>query len=112
MANRTTRQTSAAKVDAPQVDPQDELPHDRDSTTTDTATAAVPMTKEGEPGIDHAVSGADPSNVEKKTVKTSGEFTLIDPWTGTAIDANSKGTEVVVTTFIRERLKVGDLVEA
>jgi hypothetical protein len=110
MANRNTRQTAATRVDAPQVDPQPQ--EDQNVATEDTATAAVPMTHDGEPGVDHPVSGADPSQVEKKTVKTTGKFLLQDPWTGTIIDENSDGTEVVVTSFIRNRLENGDLEEA
>lgn len=112
MANRNNRQTAAAQESAPQVDPAPEadLPKDRDSTLTQTADAQ-PKEREGEPGVDYAVPGADPSNVEKITVKTSGEFTLQDPWTGKTIRKGEK-TEVVVTTFIRDRLENGDLVKA
>lgn len=109
---RSSRQTSAASVDAPQVDPQpqEQSTVERETTPSETATAAVPMSKQGEAGVDYAVPGADPSNVEKKKVKTAGKFTLLDPWTGTSIDRN--GAEVVVTAFIRARLANGDLVEA
>ena len=69
------------------------------------------MTKDGEPGVDHAVPGADPSKVERKTVRTSGKFSLKDPYSGLDIPKETD-VEVVVTTFIRNRLETGDLVEA
>lgn len=58
---------------------------------------------------DH-VPGADPSDVTKVNVKTSGAFILLDPWTGSSID--EEGATVVRTQFIVDELASGRLVEA
>lgn len=100
----------ASKIEASQVDSAATGSEREDGKELDNATQ-LPMTNPGEPGIDHPVMGADPSNVEKLTVKTTGEFSLQDPYTGTHISKGSE-TEVVVTAFIRGRIEIGDLEKA
>lgn len=107
--------TSSAKTSAPQVEPNTSPSTDKEDLRKPAETAqtadTLPKTMPGEPGVDHPVSGADPSKVEKKTVRTTGEFSLQDPFTGADIP-KGKDTEVVVTTFITSRLENGDLEEA
>lgn len=105
-----SKKTQATKEEAPQVDTNATGTEREDGKEQDTATQ-LPLTRDGEAGVDYPVSGADPSNVEKMTVKTTGDFSLQDPNTGTDIPMGEK-TEVVVTSFIRSRLENGDLEEA
>lgn len=58
-----------------------------------------------------AAGGVDPSDAPKISVRTTGDFMLIDPYTGQEI--NHEGTtEVFKTTFVQDRLENGDLEEA
>jgi hypothetical protein len=67
---------------------------------------------EPKPALDAATYGVDPSAVEKVKVKTSGDFNLMDPFTGAHIDANSDGEEVIKTSWVADKLETGELVEA
>lgn len=49
--------------------------------------------------------GTDPSVAEKISVKTTGDFNLMDPWTGTHIRADSEGTELVKTQWVADQLE-------
>lgn len=64
------------------------------------------------PELEQATYGVDPSNVEKVKVKTSGDFNLMDPFTGAHIDANSDGEDVIKTSWVADKLETGELVEA
>lgn len=65
---------------------------------------------DSEAGVDYAVPGSDPSTVEKIKVKTTGEFNLMDPYSGAHIGAGEE-VEVVKTTFIQGRIDAKELEE-
>jgi len=66
---------------------------------------------DSEAGIDYAVPGSDPSVAEKIKVKTTGNFNLMDPYTGAHIGADDESVEVVKTSFIEQRLASKELEE-
>lgn len=80
------------------------------------ASPAKPAAKDVKPApkpeLDVATYGVDPSNVEKLKVKTSGDFNLMDPFTGAHIDANADSVELVVTSWVTDKLETGELVKA
>lgn len=51
-------------------------------------------------------------DAEKVKVKTTGNFNLMDPFTGATIDANSDGQEVIKSQFIVDKLASKELEEA
>jgi hypothetical protein len=61
-----------------------------------------------------ALPGAmgDENFAEKVKVKTSGDFNLMDPFSGRHIDANSDGDEIPLTTWVQNQLDNGRLIKA
>lgn len=114
--------TQNARPTADGVDPIQPERTNNDSFTSDATrpvnpspapapTPAAEPERTGEAGVDFAVPGNDPSTVEKITVKTTGEFNLMDPWTGSHIGAGEE-VEVVKSQFIADKLESGELEEA
>jgi hypothetical protein len=103
---------NATRVDPGQTDPQEPLAPASAADTPQASALADAGAREpdAKPGEDFAVPGVDPSNVEKITVHTSGEFGLQDPFTFEHITNEPK--EVVKTSFISDELEKGRLVEA
>lgn len=80
------------------------------SLTTNPAPAPVGE-HEGEPGVDFAVPGADPSNVQMVSIKTTGDFMQLDPYTGKAFTKDT-AVETPLTAFVQLGLDEKRLVKA
>jgi hypothetical protein len=116
--------TPNARPTADGVDPAAHVPADqtenRSSTATDTlptAEASLENARRNDEAVDGTEAGVKAgsaafASAEKITVKTTGNFNLMDPFTGFTIDANSEGEEVIKTTFIIDKLASGELEEA
>jgi len=74
----------------------------------DTNTKAEKPAEKPKDEIKAAVPGDDGSNVEYVTVKTTGEFMLIDPYTGDEVKSVGE-SKVRNTTFIQNKLTEGQL---